>query len=54
MLLKKIAIVNTILKIDIKIYPTAMAYEKNFMEWFHSVGYDGHMYLVCALCDVTI
>jgi len=21
---------------------------------FHSVAYGGHLYLVCALCDVTI
>jgi len=28
--------------------------QKIFMRGFHSVAYGGHLYLVCALCDVTI
>ena len=28
--------------------------QKIFMGGFHSVAYGGHLYLVCAVCDVTI
>jgi len=28
--------------------------QKIFMEGFHSVAYGGYLYLVCAVCDVTI
>jgi len=28
--------------------------QKIFMGGFHSTAYDGHLYLVCSLCDVTI
>ena len=27
--------------------------QKLFMRWFHSVAYDGHLYLMCVVCDVT-
>jgi len=32
---------------------SAVAYAENFHGVFHSVAYDGHLYLVCAVCDVT-
>jgi len=32
----------------------AVAYEKNLMGGVHSVADGGHLYLVCAVCDVTI
>jgi len=28
--------------------------QKIFMGGFHSVAYGGHLYLMCAVCDVTI
>jgi len=28
--------------------------QKIFMGGVHSVAYSGHIYLVCAVCDVTI
>jgi len=28
--------------------------QKFFMGGVHSVAYGGHLYLVCAVCDVTI
>jgi len=28
--------------------------QKIFMFFFHSVANGGHLYLVCAVCDVTI
>jgi len=31
-----------------------MAYAENFHGGVHSVAYGGHLYLVCAICDVTI
>jgi len=31
-----------------------VAYAENFHEGFHSVADGGHLYLVCAVCDVTI
>jgi len=30
-----------------------MAYAENFHGGFHSVAYGGHLYVVCAVCDVT-
>jgi len=33
---------------------SAVAYAKNFYGGFHSEAYGGHLYLVCAVCDVTI
>jgi len=30
------------------------AYAENFHGGVHSVAYDCHLYLVCAVCDVTI
>jgi len=31
-----------------------VAYAENFHGGIHSVAYGGHLYLVCAVCDVTI
>jgi len=33
---------------------SSVAYAENFHGGFHSVAYGGHLYLVCAVCDVTI
>jgi len=30
------------------------SYAENFHGGFHSVAYRGHLYLVCAVCYVTI
>jgi len=38
-----------------KVCPSyAVAYAENFHGVFHSVTNGGHLYLVCAVCDVTI
>jgi len=31
-----------------------VAYAENIHGGFHSVTYDGHLHLLCAVCDVTI
>jgi len=32
----------------------SVAYAENFPGGLHSLAYGGHLYLVCAVCDVTI
>jgi len=36
------------------IYSRQWRAQKFFEGGFHSVAYGGHLYLVCAVCDVTI
>jgi len=36
-----------------KLFET-VPYAENFHGGVHSVAYGGHLYLVCAVCDVTI
>jgi len=40
---------------NVKVCPSyAVAYAENFHGAVHWVAYGGHLYLVCAVCDVTI
>jgi len=32
----------------------SVAYAENFHGWFHSKAYGGNLYLVYAVCDVTV
>ena len=38
--------------VPLYVYIQTVAYAEKFHGEFHSVAYGGHLYLVCAVCDV--